>query len=156
MYKNKLEEEGTLFMKNLLAKKDRSSRTTRTLGFGLALLLAGVSVASYSKGTKPVVRKTENKSSLVQASGKLDQAKVQAKVMESVGKLPLAFEANRGQTDPQVKFLARAKGYQAFLTANTTVLRIKGADDAVLAMTLKNAQASPKIEGQDRQVGLSN
>ena len=30
--------------------------------------------------------------------------------------LPLAFEANEGQTDPQVKYLARGNGYTLFLT----------------------------------------
>jgi hypothetical protein len=34
----------------------------------------------------------------------------------SYGKLPLSFEANQGQTDPQVKFLSRGKGYSLFLT----------------------------------------
>src|SRR5439155_15844210 len=31
--------------------------------------------------------------------------------------LPLIFEANQGQTDSQVKFLARGSGYTLFLTA---------------------------------------
>ncbi len=31
-------------------------------------------------------------------------------------KLPLSFEANRGQTDPQVRFLSRGPGYTLFLT----------------------------------------
>jgi hypothetical protein len=30
--------------------------------------------------------------------------------------VPLGFEANQGQTDHQVKFLARAPGYTLFLT----------------------------------------
>lgn len=30
--------------------------------------------------------------------------------------LPLSFEANRGQTDPAVKFLSRGDGYALFLT----------------------------------------
>lgn len=35
----------------------------------------------------------------------------------------LRFEANVGQTDPEVKFLARAEGYTAFLTRDALVLR---------------------------------
>ena len=38
---------------------------------------------------------------------------------------PVLFEANRGQTDPQVKFLARGKGYQAFLTSGAMVLSLR-------------------------------
>lgn len=36
--------------------------------------------------------------------------------------LPLAFEENRGQSDASVKFFARAKGYQLFLTRQEAVL----------------------------------
>src|SRR2546428_3787369 len=39
----------------------------------------------------------------------------QARVREAYGKLPLSFEANQGQTEPQVQFLARGRGYSMFL-----------------------------------------
>lgn len=38
--------------------------------------------------------------------------------------LPLAFEANRGQTNPDVKFVARTAGYALFLTATDAVLKL--------------------------------
>ena len=41
------------------------------------------------------------------------------------GKLPLAFEVNSGQTDPQVKFLSRGSGYTLFLTGTEAVLALK-------------------------------
>jgi len=44
----------------------------------------------------------------------------------SYGKLPLSFEANRGQSDPQVKFLSRGNGYSLFLTDKEAVLAITG------------------------------
>ena len=37
---------------------------------------------------------------------------------------PLVFEANRGQADAQVQFVARGAGYTAFLTSSETVLRL--------------------------------
>jgi Beta-propeller repeat len=37
------------------------------------------------------------------------------------GQLPLSFEANQGQTDGQVQFLARGQGYTLFLTAREAV-----------------------------------
>jgi hypothetical protein len=37
--------------------------------------------------------------------------KAQRRILESYGKLPLSFEANRGQTDGRVKFLSRTSGY---------------------------------------------
>src|SRR6266480_3458135 len=48
-----------------------------------------------------------------------------AKIVEGYGKLPLAFEANQGQSDPQVKFLSRGAGYSLFLTADTAVLSLQ-------------------------------
>jgi hypothetical protein len=41
-------------------------------------------------------------------------------------RLPLSFEANRGQTDAHVKFLSHGKGYTLFLTGDEAVLRLAG------------------------------
>ena len=38
--------------------------------------------------------------------------------------LPVAFEPNLGQTDPQVKYLARGSGYTLFLTSSEAVLSL--------------------------------
>ena len=48
----------------------------------------------------------------------------QARVMESYGKLPLSFEANRGQMDSDVKFFSRAGGYGIFITPAEAVLSL--------------------------------
>ena len=42
---------------------------------------------------------------------------------------PMAFEANQGQTDPEVKFLARGRGYNLFLTSTQCVLSLQQSDD---------------------------
>src|SRR5205085_407570 len=39
--------------------------------------------------------------------------------------LPLSFEANTGQTDPRVTFLARGQGYTVFLTPTEAVLALQ-------------------------------
>lgn len=46
----------------------------------------------------------------------------QARLAEAYGKLPLSFEANQGQFDQQVQFLARGSGYGLYLTASEAVL----------------------------------
>jgi hypothetical protein len=43
----------------------------------------------------------------------------------SYAKLTLSFEANQGQTDKQVKFLARGRGYGLFLTGDEAVLELQ-------------------------------
>ena len=40
-------------------------------------------------------------------------------------KLPLSFEPNRGQTDEQVHFLSRRRGYTLFLTSTEAVLALR-------------------------------
>jgi hypothetical protein len=50
------------------------------------------------------------------------------------GRLPLTFEANRGQTSPHVKFLSRGASYTAYLTA----------DGIAVSLHRKNSSASDK------------
>jgi CSLREA domain-containing protein len=49
---------------------------------------------------------------------------------EAYGRLPLSFEANEGQTAPQVKFLARGNGYNLFLTPTEAVLSLRAPEAA--------------------------
>src|SRR6266567_7872238 len=46
------------------------------------------------------------------------------------GSLPVAFEPNLGQTDPQVKYLARGNGYTLFLTSSEAVLSLAGRSES--------------------------
>jgi hypothetical protein len=50
---------------------------------------------------------------------------LQPRLVENYGRLPLSFEANHGQTDSQVKFLSRGRGYTLFLTGNEAVLSLR-------------------------------
>jgi len=84
----------------------------------------------------------------------------QAKAESAFANLPLCFEANRGQTDASVKFLARGKGYTLFLTPSETVLSLPAASqgqkfDAV-RMKLKGAHADPIVQGLELLPGYSN
>jgi len=139
-------------MKSLLAKTDGSSRKVQTVGLGMAILLVGMSMVSLShRGTAPN-GKVSDKSASAQSASKPDPAKVQT----AVGKLPLAFEPNQGQTGAQVKYIARASGYTAALTADGVALRVKGATDGLLQMRLRNAESNVKMTASDKQPGKSN
>ena len=48
-----------------------------------------------------------------------------ATVQAAYGNLPLSFEANEGQSDAQVQFLARGHGYSLFLTPSEAVLALR-------------------------------
>jgi hypothetical protein len=105
----------------------------------------------------------------------------EARLEAAYGKLPLRFEANRGQTDPRVKFLSRGSGYTFFLTPEEAVLvlrsRVPAAkgdktrpEDAlasvasreepgrqtVLRMRMVGASPAPEVEGLDALPGKSH
>jgi len=50
--------------------------------------------------------------------------KHKAKILSEYGRLPLQFEANKGQTDPQVQFVAHAKQFDLFLLPDEVVFAI--------------------------------
>ncbi|GAC1446143.1 MAG: SBBP repeat-containing protein [Pyrinomonadaceae bacterium] len=54
-----------------------------------------------------------------------------ARINASYGKLPLSFEANRGQTDARVKFTARGAGYGLFLTGDEALLNLHRRDPRI-------------------------
>jgi hypothetical protein len=84
-------------------------------------------------------------------------AATQAHLTAAYGKLPLSFEANQGQTDPRVNFLARGAGYTAFLTPTSAVLSLKQGDGGnVVAMNLVGASPASRPVGLDKMSGVSN
>jgi len=54
----------------------------------------------------------------------------QPQIAAAFGKLPLSFEANRGQTDSRVKFLSRGRGYGLFLTSTEAILTLSPTTEA--------------------------
>jgi hypothetical protein len=102
-------------------------------------------------------------------------AAAEARVSETYGKLPLHFEANRGQTHEDVRFLARGSGYSLFLTPTGAVLtlikpeslarkraargssRPRGpATGTVLRMTFADANPDPRVTGLEELPGKAN
>jgi beta-propeller repeat-containing protein len=90
------------------------------------------------------------------------------------GKLPLHFEANQGQTESAVKFLARGKGYSVFLRPAEVMLNVRKpsiaegrrqADKAAAPLATKTAavriqlmgsQPAPEIVGERPLPGKSH
>ena len=60
--------------------------------------------------------------------------------------LPMAFEQNRGQADPAVKYLSRGPGYQVFLTAEEAVVAMAA---AVVRMRFDGANRTAAVKGED-------
>jgi len=84
----------------------------------------------------------------------------EASIRESYGKLPLSFEANRGQTDKRIKFLARGRGYGLFLNGQEAVLALRiskpAATEEIVRMELRGASAGSQPTGLDALPGTVN
>jgi hypothetical protein len=91
------------------------------------------------------------------------------------GKVSSVFEANQGQTDPQVKFMFRGQGYTAFLTSGSMVLSLRPtnftpipktgnvprtdvppASTTTMQFRLSGAVQSPAVIGEDQKPGRVN
>jgi len=96
------------------------------------------------------------------------------RLAEAYGQVPLAFEANIGQTDPQVAFLARGAGYALFMTPGEAVLSLRRGPPAkepappnrdqasepsrpaVLRLKCHGANPAPRVSGLEPQPARSN
>ncbi len=130
-------------------------------------------VTSQRSRTTP---SASSRSLIASANGSLDQSK--ARLMNSYGRLPLSFEANRGQADARVKFQSQAGGYTLFLTERgeaVFVFRKPGSRPnsdfppsaitphseaapapAVVRLKLLDVNRAPGIEGQGELLGKAN
>jgi len=72
-----------------------------------------------------------------------------------IGRLPLAFELNSGQTDSSVKFLSRQNGADLLLRSSEAVMRFRDAPTP-LRMTFAGANPDAKIGGIEPLPGHQN
>jgi Bacterial Ig-like domain (group 3)/Beta-propeller repeat len=108
--------------------------------------------------------------------------KAEARILDSYGKLPLSFEANKGQADAKVKFMSRTGAYSLFLTGDEAVFTLRGkhaekgtgtvpalrlsakemrasaseGPAPVLCMKLRHANPAARVTGVDELAGTSN
>jgi hypothetical protein len=106
-------------------------------------------------------------------------APARGEILSAYGNLPLDFEANQGQTDSRVKFLARGSGYTVFLTGAEATLLLQAQSSeatasspaklsvsserkapkrlaAAMRLALANAKPDAQVEPFDMQPGSSN
>jgi hypothetical protein len=105
-----------------------------------------------------------------------------SRIQASNAALPLAFEPNLGQTDAQVKYLARGNGYTLFLTGNDAVFTLHSPQEehskvrrsdfisnahrrnhaaqkdlsSVVRMQLAGGNSSARVEASGQLPGVSN
>ena len=137
------------------------------------LLLAAVASFFISLGRSPLDKPLPANPVIDSAVKQVDAPRIAAAFAE----LPLRFEANQGQTDSRVKFVARGSSYTLFLTPDSAVLTLQkpahpaadsesktsraGAQSKevtldVVRMKLIHANADVQVEGRERLGGVSN
>ena len=104
----------------------------------------------------------------------LDRA-TRSRISEAYGKTALSFQANQGQTAPEVRFFARGAVYDLFLTQTEAVLTLRIADgtrrnadsqvanyttpdpqSAYIKIKLAGANPAPALSGLGPSPGTSN
>lgn len=91
---------------------------------------------------------------------------VKERAVQALGLRPLHFEANKGQTDAQVKFVSRGQGYSLFLTPTESVVALSRKSEgseisateetAVVRMAWKGADPHAKVTGLEPLAGKTN
>ena len=114
-----------------------------------AVLLAGCLTVTAQAGSRPT-------------AASVQERKTQQKWLDSFEHLPMSFEVNRGQTDPQVEFVSRGSGYTLFLTKGeaTFVLNAtsnqKNSQIKTLRMQFVGTNPDAHMTGQGELPGRSN
>lgn len=170
-------------MLHLRVRRHRAMRTIAVALFLVSLVAPPISgwsspTASKSNATAYATAPAAGAVSDNAISTEYDR-QTQASAHEAYGKLPLSFEINQGQTDPQVKFLSRGSGYNLFLTSTEAIFALKrpaahrarytslaeerlaanqtaGTPPTILSMKMLGANRDSEVTGLDELPGKSN
>lgn len=109
---------------------------------------------SKTSGARQIAPERDTSQSQIASASVLENPKMKPdaesrrRTIDAYGKLPLAFEANRGQVDPQVKFTSRGHGYTVFLASNEVVLSLRPPPDS--HETRKSLDPQPSTKPEDK------
>jgi hypothetical protein len=91
------------------------------LSLGLLLIVSTLVAATWSRSDWAGHQAAQHPN---KATSQLDAATT-ARLHDAYGQLPLSFEANVGQIDPQIDFVSRGSGYTLFITPGEAVLSLR-------------------------------
>jgi Beta-propeller repeat len=114
--------------------------------FCTILVLAVVALALLVFSPRRVARSTAGSVPGIASQPLSGASAARGRVQANYAALPLAFEQNRGQTDAQVKYLARGNGYVLFLTSN----------DAVFSLRSRSPESAASKVRRDTEINAKN
>ncbi|MGI8983633.1 MAG: SBBP repeat-containing protein, partial [Acidimicrobiales bacterium] len=131
----------------------------------LLLVVSGGAVSAAPRAVDAVASLTSPAAPPAGVTGPLGAEQVEA----AYGSLPMRFEANHGQVDPEARFVLRGGGSTVYFTSTGAVLSLSkseaegpanasaepGAPD-VVRMSFASANPDLTVEGTERLPGVSN
>ncbi len=128
----------------------RRSFARIALATALASLLGLIALDNFTPRAATDHTKSEPRA-INSASHRADE-KTQRQIANDYARLPMRFEANRGQTDSSVRFISRGSGYALFLTPSEAVLSLKARNrkaSDVLRIKLAGSNTYAVVTGMD-------
>jgi hypothetical protein len=105
--------------------KSPLARITITAGVPLITLAIFLTVGIRRTAHSSQSTASNHTAASAQPAAPLSSSAQQEDLKRAYGRLPLAFEANQGQTAAEVRYLAHGQGYQLFLTNQEAVLTLR-------------------------------
>lgn len=137
-------------------------RSGKTVFHALAITIPGLAILALTglaldHDGRPSSTLAARQPDHIPPSADYRKPEASGRLQETYGARPLTFEANQGQTDTRVKFLARGNGYTVFLTPREAILALRipqansaaprqplsGQKKATTALRIKLAGANP-------------
>lgn len=139
---------------------------------GPTISLANTSAMTPETSSLPPKDLNENVSA---PASEVVEARIKERVGQTLGKLPMSFEVNQGQADPNIKFISRGSGFGLFLLPQEMVLSVRNGGEPIqnhhstskrktrtrahtvsVKIKLQNANPTPDIVGLDPLPGKTN
>src|SRR2546429_5480347 len=134
-------------------------RTRRRKTFFIAIVASIIFVTSISNWRGVRSAGIPARSELLNLRANADKdvrapsASLLTPTLQQFANFPLAFEANQGQTDQRIKFLARAAGRELQLSENSVTLQFKR---SALSFQFDGANGTPRVIGEEPLVERRN
>lgn len=130
-----------------------------TLSMLFALTLPGIGVLTSSQRLAARERGRQV-GRVARAPQSQEASKRTETVKDAYARLPARFEANQGQADPDVRFVARGAGYALLLSPSGITLALDGSRtnraDELVQLRPVGANPNPELVATDRLPGASN
>ncbi len=107
-------------------------------------------VASVAPVRQSAVPGSANQNKLASPSESSTKSQVAERAREAYGRMELSFEANHGQTENSVNFLARGADYTLFLKPTEAVFRLQTADSGLRNDLEREGSARPTAASESR------